>query len=177
MATPIAAMTHCPLIPIVPYTVQCNQQTISLSCKVNEGTQNVPCYVNCKEKALFSDQADTKYILHTIKEFTNVCTTDHLTITTSPLSFHFLHQVVRELSKHQSASCLIVAFAIARFASLSCYSSAKTRIQLVKSCQINESFCSITRCALLHIVYHLIAVSMRFQCLELQVHPLSSPRY
>ena len=92
MATPIGAMTHCPLIPIVPYTVQCNQQTITLSCKVNEGAQNVPCYVKCKEKALFCDQADTKYILHTIKEFSNVCTTDHLTITTSPLSFHFLHQ-------------------------------------------------------------------------------------
>ena len=44
--------------------------------------------------------------------------------------------VVRELSKHQSASCLIVAFVIARFTSLSCYSSAKTRIRLVKSYQI-----------------------------------------
>ena len=43
--------------------------------------------------------------------------------------------VVRELSKHQSASCLIVALVIARFASLSCYSSAKTRIQPVKSYQ------------------------------------------
>ena len=40
--------------------------------------------------------------------------------------------VVRELSRHQSASCLIVAFVIARFALLSCYSSAKTRIRLVK---------------------------------------------
>ena len=85
--------------------------------------------------------------------------------------------VVRELSKHQSASCLIVAFVIARFASLSCYSSAKTRIQLVKSYQINESFCSINHCASLHLVYPLIAVSTRFQCLELQVFPLSSPCY
>ena len=40
--------------------------------------------------------------------------------------------MVRELSKHQCASCLIVAFVIARFALLSCYSSAKTRIRPVK---------------------------------------------
>ena len=85
--------------------------------------------------------------------------------------------VVRELSKHQSASCLIVVFVIARFVSLSCYSSAKTRIQLVKSYQINESFCLITCCALLCIVYCLIAVSTRFWCPELQVCPLSSPHY
>ena len=85
--------------------------------------------------------------------------------------------MVRELLKHQSASCLIVAFFIARFASLSCYSSAKTRIRLVKLYQINESFCSITRCALLRIVYRFIVVSMRFRCPELQVHPLSLPRY
>ena len=85
--------------------------------------------------------------------------------------------MVRELSKHQSASCLIVAFVIARFASLSCYSSAKTRIQLVKSYQINESFCSITCCASLCLVYCLIVVLMRFRCLELQVNPLSLPRY
>ena len=85
--------------------------------------------------------------------------------------------VVRELSKHQSASCLIVAFVIARFASLSCYSSAKTRIRLVKSYQINESFCSITHCASLCIVYCLIVVSMHFQCPELQVRLWSSPHY
>ena len=85
--------------------------------------------------------------------------------------------MVRELLKHQSVSCLIVAFVIARFMSLSCYSSAKTRIQLVKSYQINESFCSITRCASLHLVYHLIAVSARFRCPEHQVHLLSSPCY
>ena len=85
--------------------------------------------------------------------------------------------VVRELSKHQSVSCLIVAFVIASFASLICYSSAKTRIRPVKSYQINESFCSITRCVSLRLVYHLIAVSMHFWCLELQVCPLSLPRY
>ena len=85
--------------------------------------------------------------------------------------------MVRELSKHQSASCLIVAFVIARFMSLSCYSSVKTRIQPVKLYQINESFCSISHWASLHLVYHLIVVSMRFQCPELQVRPLSSPCY
>ena len=85
--------------------------------------------------------------------------------------------MVRELSKHQSASCFIVVFVIARFASSSCYSSAKTRIRLVKLYQINESFCSITRCALLRIVYHFIVVSTRFWCPELQVHPLSLPCY
>ena len=85
--------------------------------------------------------------------------------------------VVRELSKHQCASCLIVAFVIARFVSLSCYSSVKTREQPLKSYQINESFFSITRCVLLHIVYRLIAVSTCFWCPELQVHPLSLPCY
>ena len=85
--------------------------------------------------------------------------------------------VVRELSKHQSVSCLIVAFVIARFTSLSCYSSAKTRIQPVKLYQINKSFCSITRCASLCLVYRLIAVSTHFRCLELQVCLLSSPHY
>ena len=83
--------------------------------------------------------------------------------------------VVRELSKHQSASCLIVAFVIVRFASLSCYSSVKTRIRLVRMYQINESFCSITHWASLHLVYCLIVVLMHFWCLELQVRPLSSP--
>ena len=85
--------------------------------------------------------------------------------------------MVRELSNHQSASCLIVAFVIARFASLSCYSSAKTRIQPVKLYWINESFCSITHCASLHLVYHLIVISTHFQCPELQVRPLSLLRY
>ena len=83
--------------------------------------------------------------------------------------------MVRELSKHQCVFCLIVAFVIERFALLSCYSSAKTRIQPVKSYQINESSCSITRCVLLHLVYCLIAVSTRFWCLELHVCPLSLP--
>ena len=47
----------------------------------------------------------------------------------------------------------------------------------MKSCQINESFCSITRCALLRIVYRFIVVSTRFWCPELPVRPLGSPRY
>ena len=85
--------------------------------------------------------------------------------------------MVRELSKHQCAFCLIVVFVIVRFASLSCYSSAKPRVQPVKLYQINKSFCSITCCASLHLVYHLIAVSTCFWCPELQVCPLSSPPY
>ena len=47
----------------------------------------------------------------------------------------------------------------------------------MKSYQINESFCSITRCALLRIVYRFIVVSTCFRCPELQVRPLGSPRY
>ena len=85
--------------------------------------------------------------------------------------------MVRGLSKHQSAFLFDCCVFIARFASLSCYSSAKTRIQLVKSYQINKSFCSITHCALLCLVYRFIVVSTRFRCPELQVCPLSSPRY
>ena len=85
--------------------------------------------------------------------------------------------MVRELSKHQGAFFFDCCVFIARFASSSCYSSAKTRIRPVKSYQINESFCSITRCALLRIVYRFIVVSTRFRCPELQVRPLSSPRY
>ena len=85
--------------------------------------------------------------------------------------------MVRGLSKHQSAFLFDCCVFIARFASLSCYSSAKTRIRPVKSYQINESFCSITRCALLRIVYRFIVVSTRFQCPELQVRLLSSPCY
>ena len=85
--------------------------------------------------------------------------------------------VVRGLSKHQSAFLFDCCIFIARFASLSCYSSAKTRIRPVKSYQINESFGSITRCALLCIVYRFIVVSTCFRCPELQVCPLSSPRY
>ena len=85
--------------------------------------------------------------------------------------------MVRELSKHQGAFLFDCCVFIARFASSSCYSSAKTRIRPVKSYQINESFCSLTRCALLRIVHHFIVVSPRFQCPELQVRPSSSPRY
>ena len=85
--------------------------------------------------------------------------------------------MVRGLSKHQSAFLFDCCVVIARFASLSCYSSAKTRIRLVKLYQINKSFCSITRCALLHIVYRFIVVSMHFQCPELQVCPLRLPCY
>ena len=85
--------------------------------------------------------------------------------------------VVRGLSKHQSAFLFDCCVFIARFVLLSCYSSAKTRIRLVKSYQINKSFCSIPRYALLRIVYHFIDVSTRFRCPELQVHRLSSPCY
>ena len=85
--------------------------------------------------------------------------------------------VVRGLSKHQSAFLFDCCIFIVRFTSLSCYSSAKTRIRPVKSYQINESFCSITRCVLLRIVYRFIVVSTRFRCPELQVCPLSLPRY
>ena len=84
--------------------------------------------------------------------------------------------MVRELSKHQSAFLFDCCVFIARFASMSCYSSAKTRIRPVKSYQITESFCSITR-AMLRIVYRFIVVSTRFRCPELQVCPLSSPCY
>ena len=85
--------------------------------------------------------------------------------------------VVRELSKHQSAFLFDCCIFITRFASLSSYSSAKTRIRPVKSYQINESFCSITHCALLRIVYRFIVVSTCFRCPELQVRPWSSPCY
>ena len=85
--------------------------------------------------------------------------------------------MVRGLSKHQSAFLFDCCVFIARFVLLSCYSSAKTRIQPVKSYQINQSFCSITSCALLHIVSRFIVVSPRFRCPELQVRPLSLPRY
>ena len=81
--------------------------------------------------------------------------------------------VVRELSQAPVCFLFDCCIFIARFMSLSCYSSAKTRIQLLKSYQIYESFCSITHCVSLHLVYHLIAVWMHFQCPELQVCPLS----
>ena len=85
--------------------------------------------------------------------------------------------MVRGLSKQQSAFLFDCCIVIARFASLSRYSSAKTMIRLVKSYQINESFCSITRCALLCLVYRFIVVSTRFHCPEFHVRPLSSPTY
>ena len=85
--------------------------------------------------------------------------------------------MVRGLSKHQSAFLFDCCIFIARFTSLSCYSSVKTRIRPVKSYQINESFCSITCCALLRIVYCFIVVSTHFWCPELQVCPLSSACY
>ena len=85
--------------------------------------------------------------------------------------------MVRGLSKHQSAFLFDCCVFIARFVSLSCCSSAKTRIRPVKLYQINKSFCSITCCALLCIVYRFIVVLTRFQCPELQVRLLSSPRY
>ena len=85
--------------------------------------------------------------------------------------------MVRELSEHQGAFLFDCCVFIARFASSSCYSSAKTRIRPVKSYQINKSFCSITHCALLRIVYRFIVVSTHFRCPELQVRPLSSPCY
>ena len=44
--------------------------------------------------------------------------------------------MVRELSKHQSAFLFDCCVVIARFVSLSCYSSAKTRIRPVKLCHL-----------------------------------------
>ena len=85
--------------------------------------------------------------------------------------------MVRGLSKHQSAFLFDCCIFIVRFASLSCYSSVKTWKLPVKSYQISESFCSITRCALLRIVYRFIVVSTHFRCPELQVCPLSLPCY
>ena len=85
--------------------------------------------------------------------------------------------MVRGLSKHQSAFLFDCCVFIVRSVSLSCYSSVKTRIRPVKSYQINESFCSITHCALLRIVFRFFVVSTHFRCPELQVRPLSSPCY
>ena len=81
--------------------------------------------------------------------------------------------MVRQLSQAPECFLLDCCIFIGGFMLLNCYSSSKTRIYLVKSYQINKSFCSITRCALLHLVYHLIAISMCFWCLELQVCLLS----
>ena len=50
--------------------------------------------------------------------------------------------VVRELSEHQGAFLFDCCIFIARFASSSCYSSAKTRIRLVKSYHMcSPKFC------------------------------------
>ena len=83
--------------------------------------------------------------------------------------------VVRELSKAPVCFLFDCCGFIVRFMSLSCYSSAKSRILPVKLYQINKSFCSITHNALLHLVYCLIAISMCFWCPELHVCPLSLP--
>ena len=74
----------------------------------------------------------------------------------------------RELSKAPEYFLFDCCVLIAMFALSSCYSSANTRIQLVKSYQINKSFCSITCCVSLHIVYCLIAVLMCSCCLKHQ---------
>ena len=83
--------------------------------------------------------------------------------------------VVRELSKATVCFLFDCCIFIVRFMSLSCDSSVKTRIQPVKSYQINKSFCSITRCVSLCLVYCLIAVLTCLWCVELQVCPSSSP--
>ena len=56
--------------------------------------------------------------------------------------------------------------------SSSSYFSAKTRIQPVKSYQINKSFFSITHGVSLHIMYCLIAVLTCLHCLEHQSLPI-----
>ena len=83
--------------------------------------------------------------------------------------------MVRELSQAPVSFLFDCCIFSARFVSSSCYSSLKTRIQPVKSYQINESFCSITCCASLCLVHCLIAVSTRLCCLELTVCLLSLP--
>ena len=83
--------------------------------------------------------------------------------------------MVRELSQAPVCFLFDCGIFIARFMSLSCYSSAKTRIRLAKLYQINESFCSITHCVLLCLVYCLVAVLTCLWCLELQVCLLSLP--
>ena len=82
--------------------------------------------------------------------------------------------VVRELSQAPVCFLFDCCVFIVRFASLSCYSSSKTRIRPVKLYQINKSFCSITCWALLCLVYHLITILTCFRCPELKVCPLSS---
>ena len=76
--------------------------------------------------------------------------------------------VVRELSEAPECFLFNCCILIATFTLLSCYSSANTRIQPVKSYQINESFCLITCFASLSIVYCLITVLMCSHCPEHQ---------
>ena len=54
--------------------------------------------------------------------------------------------MVRELSEHQGAFLFDCCVFIVRFASSSCYSSAKTRIRLVKSYQLVESTFGLLYC-------------------------------
>ena len=84
--------------------------------------------------------------------------------------------VVGDLSQAPVCFLFDCCIFIVRFALLSCYSSVRTRLQLVKLHQVNESFCSITHCVSHHIVCCLIAVSTCLHCLELSVCPLSLPR-
>ena len=79
--------------------------------------------------------------------------------------------MVRQLSEAPECFLFDCCILIARFTSLSCYSLVNTRIRLVKSFQINKWFCSITHCALLHIVYCLIAVLTCLRCPEFQSLP------
>ena len=74
--------------------------------------------------------------------------------------------MVRELSKAPECFLFDCCILIARFTLSSCYSSANTRIRLVKTYQINESFCSTSHCASLSLVYCLIAVLTCLHCLE-----------
>ena len=80
--------------------------------------------------------------------------------------------MVREFSEAPVCFLFDCCILIARFTSSSCYSSVNTRIQLVKSYQINKSFWSITCCALLHIVYCCIAVSTCLHCPEHRSLPI-----
>ena len=90
---------------------------------------------------------------------------------TSSLYF-VLAVVVRELSEAPECFLFDCCILIARFMSSSSYFSAKTRIQPVKSYQINKSFFSITHGVSLHIMYCLIAVLTCLHCLEHQSLPI-----
>ena len=60
--------------------------------------------------------------------------------------------MVRELSKHQCCFLFDCCIVIERFALLSCYSSAKTRIRPVKLYQINNFFLHNALCIAVHCV-------------------------